>query len=95
MKLNLRINLRIRQTVLNKKNILFLIFLLSKCLYLRLKTQTSLINWDNLFINFIELHDAIFVVGALDETLILRGMRYHPVDIETTVIRSHKRICEW
>lgn len=41
-----------------------------------------------------ERHDAVFVVGALDETLLLRGMRYHPVDIEATVIRSHKRIVE-
>lgn len=41
-----------------------------------------------------ERHDAIFVVGALDETVMLRGMRYHPIDIETSVIRSHKKICE-
>jgi hypothetical protein len=25
----------------------------------------------------------------------IRGMRYHPIDIETTVLRSHKKICEW
>ncbi|KJH53237.1 AMP-binding enzyme [Dictyocaulus viviparus] len=37
-----------------------------------------------------ELHDAIFVVGALEETLMLRGMRYHPVDIEATISRCHK-----
>ena len=43
---------------------------------------------------FPERHDAIFVVGALDETVMLRGMRYHPIDIETSVIRSHKKICE-
>jgi hypothetical protein len=41
-----------------------------------------------------ELHDAVFVVGALDETQMLRGMRYHPVDIEATVLRAHKKICE-
>ncbi|KAK2187914.1 hypothetical protein NP493_150g01040 [Ridgeia piscesae] len=41
-----------------------------------------------------ERHDAIFVVGALDETIVLRGMRYHPIDIETSIIRSHRRICE-
>jgi hypothetical protein len=45
--------------------------------------------------NFVELHDAVFVVGALDETLMLRGMRYHPVDIEATVSRAHRKICEW
>jgi len=41
-----------------------------------------------------EHHDAVFVVGALDETLILRGMRYHPIDIENSVLRSHKKIAE-
>lgn len=25
----------------------------------------------------------------------LRGMRYHPIDIETSVIRAHKSIMEW
>ncbi|KTF85644.1 hypothetical protein cypCar_00023284 [Cyprinus carpio] len=42
-----------------------------------------------------ERHDALYVVGSLDETLELRGMRYHPIDIETSVIRSHKSIAEW
>lgn len=42
-----------------------------------------------------EYHDAVFVVGALDETLILRGMRYHPIDIELSVLRAHKKIAEW
>ena len=36
----------------------------------------------------------MFVVGSLDETIMLRGMRYHPIDIETTVMRSHKKISE-
>ncbi|VDP93612.1 unnamed protein product, partial [Echinostoma caproni] len=27
-----------------------------------------------------ELHDAIFVVGSLEEAIMLRGMRFHPVD---------------
>ena len=40
-------------------------------------------------------HDALFVVGSLDETIMLRGMRYHPIDIETSVLRSHRKICEW
>ena len=44
---------------------------------------------------FIDYHDAVFVVGALDETLILRGMRYHPIDIENSVMRAHKKIAEW
>lgn len=43
----------------------------------------------------LERHDALYVVGSLDETLELRGMRYHPIDIETSVIRSHKSIAEW
>lgn len=42
-----------------------------------------------------ELHDAVFVVGALDETIMLRGMRYHPIDIENSVLRCHKKIAEW
>ncbi|XP_054168198.1 disco-interacting protein 2-like [Oppia nitens] len=41
-----------------------------------------------------ELHDAIFVVGSLDETITLRGLRYHPIDIENSVMRSHKKISE-
>ena len=39
-------------------------------------------------------HDALFVVGPLEETMLLRGMRYHPVDIENTVTRCHRSICE-
>lgn len=42
-----------------------------------------------------ERHDALYVVGALDEAMELRGMRYHPIDIETSVIRAHKSITEW
>lgn len=42
-----------------------------------------------------ELHDAVFVVGALDETIMLRGMRYHPIDIENSVLRCHKKVAEW
>lgn len=41
-----------------------------------------------------ELHDAIFVVGSLDETIMLRGLRYHPIDIENSVMRSHKKVSE-
>lgn len=40
-------------------------------------------------------HDALYVVGALDETLELRGLRYHPIDIETSVSRAHRSIAEW
>uniref|UniRef100_A0A8B9J0G2 Disco interacting protein 2 homolog B n=1 Tax=Amazona collaria TaxID=241587 RepID=A0A8B9J0G2_9PSIT len=39
-------------------------------------------------------HDALYVVGALDETLELRGLRYHPIDIETSVSRTHRSIAE-
>ena len=49
----------------------------------------------NLTVASLEYHDAVFVVGALDETLILRGMRYHPIDIENSVLRAHKKIAEW
>ncbi|VDD74047.1 unnamed protein product [Mesocestoides corti] len=41
------------------------------------------------------LHDAVFVVGNLAETMMLRGMRFYPMDIENTVLRSHKKINEW
>ncbi|KAL0158117.1 hypothetical protein M9458_046193, partial [Cirrhinus mrigala] len=37
-------------------------------------------------------HDALFVVGSLDETLELRGLRYHPIDIETSVGENLKNI---
>ncbi|CAF4397557.1 unnamed protein product, partial [Rotaria magnacalcarata] len=39
-------------------------------------------------------HDAVYIVGSLEETLLIRGMRFHPIDIENTVMRTHKRICE-
>lgn len=57
--------------------------------YLGFLRQTQAVQADG------ELHDAVFVVGSLDETLMLRGSRYHPVDIEATVMRAHKKICEW
>lgn len=41
-----------------------------------------------------ERHDALFIVGSLDETLELRGLRYHPIDIETSVQRAHRGIGE-
>ncbi|XP_019861409.1 PREDICTED: disco-interacting protein 2 homolog C-like [Amphimedon queenslandica] len=42
-----------------------------------------------------EAHDAVnnlFVIGSVDESLTVRGYRYHPVDLEATVIRCHKNI---
>lgn len=41
-----------------------------------------------------ELHDAVYVVGALDEVITLRGMNYHPIDIENSVLRCPKKIAE-
>ncbi|XP_032821513.2 disco-interacting protein 2 homolog C-like [Petromyzon marinus] len=41
-----------------------------------------------------ERHDALYVVGSLEEAMELRGMRYHPVDIEASVLRAHKSITE-
>lgn len=46
------------------------------------------------FNNEHELHDAVYVVGALDEVITLRGMNYHPIDIENSVLRCHKKIAE-
>ncbi len=42
-----------------------------------------------------ERHDALYVVGALDEVMELRGMKYHPIDIETSIVRAHRNITEW
>lgn len=56
--------------------------------YLGFLRQTQSINEDG------ELHDAVFIVGSLDETLLLRGMRYHPVDMETSISRAHRNIGE-
>nr|CAB3238033.1 disco-interacting protein 2 homolog C [Phallusia mammillata] len=41
-----------------------------------------------------ERHDALYVVGSLEETLELRGMRYHPIDIENSVVRCSSKISE-
>lgn len=38
-------------------------------------------------------HD-VFIVGSLDETIMLRGLRYHPIDIENSVMRCNKRCAE-
>ena len=38
-------------------------------------------------------HD-VFVVGSLDETIMLRGLRYHPIDIENSVMRCCKKVAE-
>lgn len=40
-------------------------------------------------------HDAVYVVGAVDEVITLRGMNYHPIDIENSILRCHKKIAEW
>ncbi|XP_062518678.1 disco-interacting protein 2 homolog C-like [Corticium candelabrum] len=37
--------------------------------------------------------DSLYVVGSLDEAITMRSMRYYPIDIETSVVRSHKAIC--
>ena len=43
----------------------------------------------------VELVDAVFVVGSLDETILIRGMRYHPIDMENSIMRCHKKVAEW
>lgn len=35
------------------------------------------------------------MVGAVDEVITLRGMNYHPIDIENSILRCHKKIAEW
>lgn len=61
--------------------------------YINLKAQHVGLK-GNVFVST-ERHDALYVVGALEEAMELRGMRYHPIDIETSVIRTHKSITEW
>ena len=39
-------------------------------------------------------YDSLFVVGSRDEAMNIRGLRYHPVDIESSVVRCHKNIVE-
>ena len=41
-----------------------------------------------------EGYDSLFVVGSLDEALMVHGYRYHATDIEMTIQRSHKNISE-
>lgn len=38
--------------------------------------------------------DSVYVVGSLDETIMLRGLRYYPIDIESSIMRCHRRIAE-
>lgn len=35
---------------------------------------------------------SLYIVGSLDEALNIRGFRYHPSDIEATIIRCHKNV---
>jgi len=37
-------------------------------------------------------HDALYVVGSMNNTLEVCGMRYHPIDIENSVVRSTNKI---
>lgn len=37
---------------------------------------------------------SVFIIGSLDEMINLRGMYYHPIDIENAVLRCHKKISE-
>jgi len=43
---------------------------------------------------FVAYFDSLYVVGSRDEAMNIRGLRYHPVDIESSVVRSHKNIVE-
>lgn len=38
--------------------------------------------------------DSVFIVGSLDETIMLRGLRYYPIDIEASIMRCNKRVAE-
>ena len=40
-------------------------------------------------------YDSLFVIGSRDEAMNIRGLHYHPVDIESTIIlHCHKNIVE-
>lgn len=39
------------------------------------------------------LHE-VFIVGSLEETIMLRGLRYHPIDIENSVMRCSNKVAE-
>lgn len=36
---------------------------------------------------------SLYLVGSLEECLVMRGFRYHPSDLEASIIRCHKSIC--
>lgn len=38
--------------------------------------------------------DCVYVVGSLDETIMLRGLRYHPIDIENSIMRCSRKAAE-
>ena len=38
-------------------------------------------------------YQSLYVVGSLEESLTIRGFRYHPGDLEASITRSHRNIC--
>lgn len=78
-------NSQMQVEVINHASLVLFIWFLAAVVLRRILTSSV----------FSERHDALYVVGALDEAMELRGMRYHPIDIETSVIRTHKSIMEW
>ncbi len=62
--------------------------------YFLTSPKTIVCNYNSFVFSTKDRHDALFVVGSLDETLELRGLRYHPIDIETSVSRAHRSIAE-
>lgn len=57
-------------------------------------TITSSSSLNNCSTTEAEQHVAVYVVGAVDEVINLRGMMYHPIDIENSVLRCHKKVAE-
>lgn len=57
-------------------------------------TITSSSSLNNCSTTESEQHVAVYVVGAVDEVINLRGMMYHPIDIENSVLRCHKKVAE-
>ena len=42
-----------------------------------------------------DVNDSLYVIGSLEEAIEVRGMRYHPIDIENSVARCSSKIAEW
>ena len=47
----------------------------------------------HIFSSYVVAIQSLYLVGSLEECLVMRGFRYHPSDLEASIIRCHKSIC--